>query len=203
MIAIIDYGMGNLRSVQKGFEKVGYQAEIVRSPEQIIKAPAVVLPGVGAFGDAMANLRESGMVEAIKEFVASGKPFFGICLGLQLMFESSAEFGEHEGLGIFSGRVKLFPPGLKIPHMGWNQIEMQKESPILKGIKDKSAFYFVHSYYVEPTDPQVSTTLTDYGIKFTSIASLNNLFGIQFHPEKSSAMGLQILQNFGELIKKC
>lgn len=199
MIAIIDYGMGNLRSVQKGFEKVGYEALVTSDPEQVIKADKVVLPGVGAFGDAMINLRKADMIEAIEETVKSGKPFLGICLGLHLMFETSEEFGLHEGLKIFPGHVKRLPPGLKCPHMGWNQIEIQKEDPILKDIPEGSAFYFVHSYYVEPFNPGVSTTLTEYGIKFTSIASLGNVFGIQFHPEKSSIMGLRILKNFGEL----
>lgn len=199
MIIIIDYGMGNLRSVQKGFEKVGFDARISSDPNEVRKADKVVLPGVGAFGDAMHNLREVGMIEAINETVKVGKPFLGICLGLQLMFETSEEFGLHKGLGILPGHVKLFPPGLKIPHMGWNQIEIQKDDPILKNIPEGSAFYFVHSYYVEPSDPGDSTTLTEYGIRFTSIASKDNIFGIQFHPEKSSAMGLRILKNFGEL----
>lgn len=199
MIAIIDYGMGNLRSVQKGFEKVGYQAEIVQDPDIVRQAEKVVLPGVGAFRDAMQNLRETGMVGAINEVVAAGKPFLGICLGLQLMFTTSEEGGIYEGLNIFPGRVRLLPPGLKVPHMGWNQIELQKPCPILKDIPDGSAFYFVHSYYVDPEDPEVKTTLTDYGIKFTSIASRGNIFGIQFHPEKSSVLGLRILKNFGEL----
>ncbi|HWJ02927.1 MAG TPA: imidazole glycerol phosphate synthase subunit HisH [Verrucomicrobiae bacterium] len=199
MITIIDYGMGNLRSVQKGFEKVGFDARITSDPNEVRKADKVVLPGVGAFGDAMHNLREAHMVEVIEETVKAGKPFLGICLGLQLMFESSEEFGLHEGLKLLSGHVRLFPPGLKIPHMGWNQIEIQKEDPILKDIPDGSAFYFVHSYYVDPGDPGDSTTLTEYGIRFTSVASSGNLFGIQFHPEKSSTMGLRILKNFGEL----
>ncbi|MFZ5639281.1 MAG: imidazole glycerol phosphate synthase subunit HisH [Bacillota bacterium] len=199
MIAIIDYGMGNLRSVQKGFEKVGYQAEIVQDPDIVRQAEKVVLPGVGAFRDAMQNLRETGMVGAINEVVAAGKPFLGICLGLQLMFTTSEEGGIYEGLNIFPGRVRLLPPGLKVPHMGWNQIELQKPCPILKDIPDGSAFYFVHSYYVDPENPEVKTTLTDYGIKFTSIASRGNIFGIQFHPEKSSVLGLRILKNFGEL----
>lgn len=199
MIAIIDYGMGNLRSVQKGFEKVGYQAEIVQDPDIVSQAEKVVLPGVGAFRDAMQNLRETGMVGAINEVVAAGKPFLGICLGLQLMFTTSEEGGIYEGLNIFPGRVRLLPPGLKVPHMGWNQIELQKPCPILKDIPDGSAFYFVHSYYVDPENPEVKTTLTDYGIKFTSIASRGNIFGIQFHPEKSSVLGLRILKNFGEL----
>jgi len=199
MIAIIDYGMGNLRSVQKGFEKVGFTAEVTSDPEKVRKAEKVVLPGVGAFGDAMANLRAANMIEVIKETVKAGKPFLGICLGLHLMFDSSEEFGLHEGLHIFSGHVRLLPPGLKVPHMGWNQIEIQKKDPILKDIQDGSMFYFVHSYYVDPVDSNITTTLTDYGIKYTSIASQDNVFGIQFHPEKSSAMGLSILKNFGEL----
>lgn len=200
MIAIIDYGMGNLRSVQKGFEKVGCRAEIVHRPEDLSKASAVVLPGVGAFKDAMDNLRAAGMIEAIFENIQAGKPFLGICLGFQLLFETSEEWGLHEGLGIFPGQVKRFGEGLKVPHMGWNQIEIQKESPILKGIPDLAAFYFVHSYYAEPADKEVTTTLTDYGIKFTSIVDRDNVFGIQFHPEKSSILGLKILENFGRLV---
>ena len=199
MIAIIDYGMGNLRSVQKGLEKSGFMAQVTADPDVVRKADKVVLPGVGAFGDAMANLRQAGMPEIICETVKTGKPFLGICLGLQLLFETSAEGGLHEGLKIFPGQVKLLPPGLKVPHMGWNQIEIQKQDPILKGIPDGSSFYFVHSYYVVPTDPAVNTALTEYGIKFTSIAGRENVWGIQFHPEKSSALGLQILKNFGEL----
>jgi len=199
MIAIIDYGMGNLRSVQKGFEKVGFTARVTDDPADVRKADKVVLPGVGAFKDAMDNLRAAGMIEVIDETVKAGKPFLGICLGLQLMFETSEEFGLHEGLKIFPGRVRLLPPGLKVPHMGWNQIESQKEDPILRGIPNGTSFYFVHSYYVDPTDPAVTTTLTEYGIKFTSIASSGNVFGIQFHPEKSSTLGLRILKNFGEL----
>lgn len=199
MIAIIDYGMGNLRSVQKGFEKVGYTAEIVTTPEDILKADGVVLPGVGAFGDAMEHLREEGFIEAIHQVVDRGTPFLGICLGLQLLFEESEEWGIHKGLALFPGRVRRFEQGLKIPHMGWNQAEIQKESPILKGIPDKSAFYFVHSYYVDAAE-DVTVTLTDYGIPFTSIAGRDNVFGIQFHPEKSSSLGLKILENFGGLV---
>jgi glutamine amidotransferase len=199
MIAIIDYGMGNLRSVQKGFEKAGYEAHVTADPDEVRKADKVVLPGVGAFRDAMKNLRAAGMVEVIHETVKAGKPFLGICLGLQLMFETSEEGGFHEGLKIFRGSVRLLPPGLKVPHMGWNQIEILKEDPILKDIPEGSAFYFVHSYYVDPADSEVTTTLTEYDIKFTSIASSGNIFGIQFHPEKSSNKGLQILKNFGGL----
>ncbi len=199
MIAIIDYGMGNLRSVQKGFEKVGYRAEFVRDPDVVRKAEKVVLPGVGAFRDAMHNLRETGMAAAINETVAAEKPFLGICLGLQLMFTSSEEGGNYQGLNIFPGRVRLLPPGLKVPHMGWNRIDLQKPCSVLKDIPDAAAFYFVHSYYVDPDEPEVNAALTDYGFRFTSVAARGNIFGIQFHPEKSSTLGLSILKNFGEL----
>ncbi len=200
MIAIIDYGMGNLRSVQKGFEKVGFPAKIVSDPEEIIKAPAVVLPGVGAFKDAMENLQASGMIEAIHEVVKKGTPFLGICLGLQLMFSESEEWGLHKGLDLVEGRVRKIPEGVKIPHMGWNAAEIVNDSPIMAGIDSGSYFYFVHSYYVDPVDPKVTTCQTDYNMKFTSIITKDNLFGIQFHPEKSSTVGLKILKNFGELI---
>ena len=204
MIAIIDYGMGNLRSVQKGFEKVGRDAFITRDPEQVAKAQSVVLPGVGAFADAMANLKASGLDQAVLRAVADGKPFLGICLGQQLLFEASEEWGLTEGLGIFPGRVRRFPEGdLKVPHMGWNQVEIQKGNPLLDGIPDKSAFYFVHSYYVDPVDPEVVLGVTEYGVRFSSFVGRDKIFGIQFHPEKSSALGLKILDNFGRLVAQC
>lgn len=204
MIAIIDYGMGNLRSVQKAFEQVGFPAEIVRRPEALATAPAVVLPGVGAFGDAMANLQEMGMVGAIRQAVQQGKPFLGICLGQQLLFESSEEFGHTAGLGLLPGQVRKFPAGeLKVPHMGWNQIAIQKDCPLLRDVPDKSYFYFVHSYYVDPTESALTAALTEYGLPFASIVSRDQVFGIQFHPEKSSTMGLRILENFGKLVAGC
>ena len=204
MIAIIDYGMGNLRSVQKGFEKVGQDAFITRDPEQLAQAKGVVLPGVGAFADAMANLKASGLDQAVLKAVADGKPFLGICLGQQLLFEASEEWGLTEGLGIFPGRVRRFPEGdLKVPHMGWNQVELQKDNPLLDGIPDKSAFYFVHSYYVDPVDPEVIVGITEYGVRFSSFVGRDKIFGIQFHPEKSSALGLKILDNFGRLVEQC
>lgn len=203
MIAIIDYGMGNLRSVQKGFEHAGYPAQIVTEPEQVRGAKGVVLPGVGAFKDAMDNLRSAGLVEAIREVTAAGKPFLGICLGMQLLFDTSEEWGLNEGLGLIKGSVKKFPPGLKIPHMGWNQVQVVNPSPIVAGIDDSDMFYFVHSYYVDPAEAEVISTTTEYGMKFASIVSKANVFGIQFHPEKSSKLGLQILKNFGELVSKC
>ena len=204
MIAIIDYGMGNLRSVQKGFEKVGRDAFITRDPEQVAQAKGVVLPGVGAFADAMTNLKASRLDQAVLKAVADGKPFLGICLGQQLLFEVSEEWGLTEGLGIFPGRVRRFPEGdLKVPHMGWNQVEIQKDNPLLDGIPDKSAFYFVHSYYVDPVDPEVIMGITEYAVRFSSFVGRDKIFGIQFHPEKSSALGLKILDNFGRLVEQC
>ncbi|MDO7788421.1 imidazole glycerol phosphate synthase subunit HisH [Desulforamulus aquiferis] len=201
MIAIIDYGMGNLRSVQKGFARVGVQSEIVQDPAAVDAAPAIVLPGVGAFADAMDNLHSSGMAKAIRRVVEQGRPLLGICLGQQLLFESSEEFGQTKGLGIFPGTVKRFPAGsLKVPHMGWNQVEIKKGTPLLEGIPEGSAFYFVHSYYVEPSDSNIVVTYTDYGLKFPSIVGRDKVYGIQFHPEKSSTLGLRILENFGKLV---
>jgi glutamine amidotransferase len=204
MIAIIDYGMGNLRSVQKGLENVGHDAFITRDPDKVVQAGGVVLPGVGAFADAMKNLKASGMDQAVLKAVADGKPFLGICLGQQLLFEVSEEWGLTEGLGIFAGRVRRFPEcDLKVPHMGWNKVEIRKDNPLLDGIPDKSAFYFVHSYHVEPIDQEVIIGTTEYGVRFSSFVGRDKIFGIQFHPEKSSALGLKILDNFGRLVKKC
>lgn len=203
MIAIIDYGMGNLRSVQKGFEKVGVEAAVVGDPVLVDRAGGVVLPGVGAFADAMANIRGAGMDAAIHRAVRSGKPFLGICLGQQLLFEASEEWGLTEGLGIFPGRVRRLPDGLKVPHMGWNQIEIRRPDPLLEGIPDGSSFYFVHSYAVDPAEEGVILTQTEYGVRFASIVGRENVYGIQFHPEKSSALGLKILENFGRVVQKC
>ncbi len=200
MIAIIDYGVGNLRSVQKGLEKVGQQARIVQDPDEIREAGGIVLPGVGAFADAMKSLAERGLIGVIKEVAASGKPLLGICLGMQLLFEESEEGERVPGLALLKGRVRRLPPGLKVPHMGWNQVEIAHPAPIVQGVQDGSAFYFVHSYYVDPVETDVVTTWTEYGIKFASIVAKNNIYGIQFHPEKSSNLGLHILKNFGELI---
>jgi len=203
LIAIIDYGMGNLRSVAKGFEKMGIDARVTDSPRVVDDAPGVVLPGVGAFSDAMSNLRKLGLEEAVHRAVKKGKPFLGICLGLQLLFESSEEWGTSEGLGVFPGRVRKLPPGLKVPHMGWNTIKVQNPCPLFSDLPENAAFYFVHSYYVEPAEPSLAACTTDYGIEFTSVAARDNVFGIQFHPEKSSALGLRILQKFGGLVEKC
>jgi len=201
MIAIVDYGMGNLLSVCKAFAKIGYPAEITSDPRRILSAEGVVLPGVGAFADAMKNLISTGIGEAIKLAVAREVPFLGICLGLHLIFSKSYEDGEHTGLDIIPGEVKRLPNNVKVPHMGWNQIEIQKECRILEGVKDGSFLYFVHSYYVSPEDERAVAATTIYGCRFTAVICKGNIFGIQFHPEKSSTVGLKILKNFGELVE--
>ena len=201
MIAIIDYGMGNLRSVQAGLEYVGQKPFITDDPKKVTDAPAVVLPGVGAFGDAIERLEKTGLGDAFREAVDSGKPCLGICLGLQLLFSESEEGGLYCGLDIIPGKVVRFSNQLKVPHMGWNQIDIKKPGiPIFQGILNGSYMYFVHSYYVQPDDESVIATTTDYGIDFTSMIARDNLFATQFHPEKSQKIGLQMLRNFGSLI---
>jgi len=202
LIAIIDYGMGNLRSVQKGFEKVGYSAVVTNDPEMAVQARGIVLPGVGAFEEAMKNLRNSGFVDVITAAVREGKPLLGICLGMQLLFRESEENGVHTGLNIFPGRVCKFrlPPMMKVPHMGWNQIQKTRDCPVLKNIPSGTYFYFVHSYYVIPEEKNTIQAVTDYGETFASVVGRNRVFGIQFHPEKSSDAGRIILKNFGELV---
>lgn len=201
MIVVVDYGMGNLRSVQKGFEKVGALAVISRDPKEIEKADRLVLPGVGAFPKCMENLTQFNLVDPVKEFVQSGRPFLGICLGLQLLFDESEEFGTHEGLKIIRGGVKEFDRnmGLKIPHMGWNQVLFRKEVPIFNGIENGSYFYFVHSFYVDPHNSEDVVGETEYGITFTCAVARDNIFAVQFHPEKSQEIGLKILRNFANL----
>jgi glutamine amidotransferase len=203
-IAIIDYGMGNLRSVQKGLERVGCKAQVTREPQQIVSARGVVLPGVGAFSACMENLRRFGLVEAIREVVLQRKPFLGICLGFQLLFTESEEFGPQKGLDLFPGKVVGFHPGngLKVPHMGWNRIVKKKESPFLQGITDGDYLYFVHSYYVTPADVSVVATTTTYGTSFVSSIATDHLFACQFHPEKSQKIGLRILENFARFAEK-
>lgn len=200
MIAIVDYGMGNLRSVKKAFENLGFSTNVTRNPDEILSSDGLVLPGVGAFGDCMKNLEEYNLVKPIKNFIKNGKPFLGICLGLQLLFEKSEESQGIRGLGILKGNVVRFPRSgdgkLKIPHMGWNQVEVQKELSILKGIPQGSWFYFVHSYFPEPEDKNVGALKSHYGIEFTSAVQKENIFACQFHPEKSSTQGLRILENF-------
>ncbi|RLB70298.1 MAG: imidazole glycerol phosphate synthase subunit HisH [Deltaproteobacteria bacterium] len=212
MIAIVDYGMGNLRSVQKAIEKVGFQADVTRSPQHIADADAVILPGVGAFKDCMDNLDNLGLITPVLKAISSGKPFLGICLGLQLLFSESLEFGRHPGLDVIKGVVKPFSPTmtdpddpqelLKIPHMGWNSVQRQKPVPVLDGINDGDYFYFVHSYYVEPEDEKVVATRTDYGGEFVSAVAFDNVIATQFHPEKSQNQGLAILRDFATTTKK-
>ena len=199
MIAIIDYGMGNLRSVWKAFESVGHQAVVTRDPATIKSAGHVVLPGVGAFGDCMANLERFDLVEPIRSTVQSGKPFLGICLGLQLLFTESEEFGAHKGLNIIPGQVKRFvpDPALKIPHMGWNQVNVERPCPLFADIAAGSNWYFVHSYFVQPVDATVTATTTTYGTPFVSAIWKDNIVACQFHPEKSQLVGLRLMKNFG------
>ncbi len=204
MIAIVDYGMGNLRSVQKGLERVGCHAQVTRDLQQIASARGVVLPGVGAFNACMENLNRFGLVEPIREVVRQKKPFLGICLGFQLLFTESEEFGSQKGLDLFPGRVLGFRPegNLKIPHMGWNGIGIKKESPFLEGISEGAYLYFVHSYYVVPEDVAITATTTDYGTSFVSSIATDHLFACQFHPEKSQEIGLRILANFARFVEK-
>jgi imidazole glycerol-phosphate synthase subunit HisH len=201
MIAIIDYQMGNLRSVQKGFERVGHAAAITSDPVILAKASKLVLPGVGAFADAIGELRRRELVEPIRDAIAEGKPFLGICLGLQLLFDRSYEDGQHEGLGILRGEVRRFeiPPEYKVPHMGWNQVQFARRAPIFAGIPDGTHFYFVHSYYVVPEDETVVDGRASYPDPFCATIWRDNLFATQFHPEKSQRDGLRVLQNFAEL----
>lgn len=201
MITIVDYGMGNLRSVQKGFEKVGLPAEITREPRRILEADGVVLPGVGAFGRCMENLALYNLLEVIKAVINEDRPFLGICLGLQLLFEESEEFGPVKGLGILAGKVVKFNEslGLKIPHMGWNSIEKVGDCSMLQGILSGDFFYFVHSFYVVPASIGSIAAKATYGAEFAAAVQRGNLFACQFHPEKSGKVGLKILENFGRL----
>ena len=229
MITMIDYGASNIRSAQKAFEYIGAEVELTEDPEVVRKATKLVLPGVGAFGSGMAGLRQRNLPEAIQETVASGVPFLGICVGMQLMFDESNEMGIHQGLGLMAGKVKRFPKklsmvngqwsmvnpstssghpdqpidnqkskivNLKIPHMGWNQLEPAWESPLLAGVETGDYTYFVHSYYCDPADATAVLAWTDYGFPFASVVQKDNVYGLQFHPEKSQAVGLQILKNF-------
>ncbi|MFA6448221.1 MAG: imidazole glycerol phosphate synthase subunit HisH [bacterium] len=202
MIAIIDYGMGNLRSVQKGFEKAGFDARIVTDAKDIKDAAGLVLPGVGAFAAATKNLEAAGLTETIIAQIKSGKPFLGICLGFQMLFEYSEEGERIPGLGLYPGRVVRFTGDMKVPHMGWNQLSFRQKTAVVEGIPDLSFFYFVHSYYVEPADPALALSVTNYGIDFVSAIARDNVTAVQFHPEKSQKMGLRMLQNFGRLTEK-
>lgn len=224
MITIIDYGASNIRSAQKAFEYIGAEVELTEDPEVVRRATKLVLPGVGAFGSGMTGLRQRNLPETIRETVAKGIPFLGICVGMQLMFDESDEMGTHQGLGLLAGKVKRFPEKLsvnpssssgsdapienrhskivtlKIPHMGWNQLEPAWESSLLAGVNTGDYTYFVHSYYCEPAEATAVLAWTDYGFPFASVVQKDNVYGLQFHPEKSQAVGLKILQNFVENI---
>ena len=203
MIAIVDYGMGNLRSVEKGFLKVGVDARIVSDRNAVEDARGVVLPGVGAFKDCIKNLTDADLTDAIIKSIRKGKPFLGICLGLQVLFSESEEFGFCKGLDIFRGKVTRFPEGgLKVPHMGWNNVRIVRRPPIVSGIDDNSYFYFVHSFYVAPEDDGIVAGTTEYGASFTSMVWKDNVFASQFHPEKSQEVGLKMLKGFGEFVRK-
>jgi len=203
MIAVIDYGMGNLRSVQKGLERSGSAAEITRDLAKIQAARGVVLPGVGAFSACMENLGKLGLIEPIRAVVRQQKPFLGICLGFQLLFSESEEFGRQKGLDLFSGKVVGFRArdDFKVPHMGWNRIEKKLDSPFLDGLSSGDYVYFVHSFYVVPDDESIVATTTDYGASFASSIATESLFACQFHPEKSQELGLRILANFGRFVQ--
>jgi len=202
MIAVVDYGVGNLRSVSKALERVGADVRVTSSTSEIDAAAAVVLPGVGAFAHCMNNLLGAGLERSVRAAAASGRPFLGICVGMQILFEESDEFGRVEGLGILPGRVRRFEPddaSLKVPHMGWNELQIRCRAPHLEGIADDARVYFVHSYYVDTPDASVVATTTNYAVDFVSSAWRDSIFATQFHPEKSQATGLAILANFARL----
>ncbi|MHC4877509.1 MAG: imidazole glycerol phosphate synthase subunit HisH [Planctomycetota bacterium] len=201
MIHIVDYGMGNLRSVQKAFESLGIEAAICTKATELADCEKMLLPGVGAFRDAIQELKQQDMVGPIHDHVAAGRPLLGICLGLQLLFDVSYEEGEWEGLGLVPGKVIRFEdqPDLKIPHMGWNTVKFEQQVPLYDGIDEGSYFYFVHSYHVVPDDDAVTATRTEHGVPFVSSIARDNLYATQFHPEKSQSVGLRLLKNFASL----
>lgn len=202
MLAVIDYGAGNLRSVVHALNYLGAEnLRIVRTPDELRGASKIILPGVGAFGAGMSQLHEQDLVNAIRDLVFAGTPYLGICLGMQFLFDSSDEMGDHAGLGILPGRVTRFAdqPGFKVPHIGWNQLQLTREASLMNGISEAQYAFFVHSYYCVPDNPADVLTTTDYGIPFTSGVQHENIYGVQFHPEKSQRTGLQLLKNFLEL----
>lgn len=200
MIAIIDYGMGNLHSVSKAVERLGCEAVVTSDPARILAADGAILPGVGAFGDAMANLRETGLDAVVKQYAASGKPLLGICLGMQLLFTESEEHGPNQGLNLLPGRVVRFQGSYKIPHMGWNELTFKQTSPLFEGV-EPGHVYFVHSYHALPENPSDLLAVTDYHQPVTAIVGRGSVFGMQFHPEKSSALGMKLLEKFVELTR--
>lgn len=199
MITIIDCGMGNLRSVQKAFEHLGYEACIASDASAVQAAQKLVLPGDGAFGDEMRALRELGLESAIREAVDRGTPLLGVCVGQQVLFEESEEFGIHRGFGFFQGKIKRLPEHLTVPHMGWNELHLKKTSRLLNGVEPNSFVYFIHSYYIAECDATEITATTDYGLEFPVVVERENIFSTQFHPEKSQRLGLCILKNFAAL----
>lgn len=209
-IGIVDYGMGNLRSVSKALETLGYPTLVSGSPKELSRCRGIVLPGVGAFRDCMDNLARQDLLPFVKDVLREGTPFLGICLGLQVLFSESEEFGRHEGIGFFPGKVIRFPsgmtaadgPALKVPHIGWNRVEFTADHPVLRGVPSGSYFYFVHSYFVLPDDPSVVACRTSYGVDFAAGVWKGNLLAVQFHPEKSQVAGLAMLSNFGRLCRE-
>jgi len=198
-IAIIDYGVGNLRSVEKAFTSQGVNATVTRDEKVLREADKLVLLGVGAFGYAMESLRKLGFDRLVIEAANAGKPIIGLCVGLQMMFEEGHEFGAHRGLGLLPGRVVKFPAGVRVPHVGWNQVEFKQNHPVFRDLPDQSFFYFVHSYFVEPSDSSCVMGETEYAQPFASICGRGNVVGVQFHPEKSQAAGLKLLNNFARM----
>lgn len=199
MIAIIDYGVGNLSNLKNAFDFQEVETHIVNDPARLEDATHVVLPGVGAFRPAMERLRQAGMEQVVHRSIAAGKPFLGVCVGMQLMFDQSEEDGLHEGLGLIGGNIVRFANGLKIPQIGWNQVAFQREDPLLEGVPDGSYFYFVHSYHAALHDTADALGMTDYGESFPAIVRRQNMWGVQFHPEKSQNAGLRLLKNFAAL----
>lgn len=203
-VVVVDYGMGNLRSAQKGLEKAGVDAFISSDPYDVEASEGIVLPGVGAFRDCMANLIQAKLLDPVQSAIRKGKPFLGICIGMQLLLSVSEEFGLHQGLDIIRGRVVRFPvvKDLKIPHMGWNRVHLNFRNPLFEGIPDGTFFYFVHSYFALPEETKVVAGWTDYGSRFCSVISRGNLFATQFHPEKSDKWGIKVLRNFGKIVSQ-
>ncbi|MDR1321527.1 MAG: imidazole glycerol phosphate synthase subunit HisH [Gracilibacteraceae bacterium] len=201
MIGIVDYDRGNLHSVYKALRRLGYEARILREPAEAAAVRGLILPGVGAFADAMGALTGRGWIEPLHDFVRSGRPFFGICLGMQILFDAGEEHGEHAGLGLLPGRVVRFASALKVPHMGWNNLRIVRENPLFAGIPQDSFFYFVHSFYAAPSEADCCAGVCAYGGEFAALVGRDNVWGTQFHPEKSSRWGLRVLDNFGKWVE--
>ncbi len=203
MITVVDYGMGNLRSVSKALEKVGLDVKVSSDPKDVENAKGIVVPGVGAFGDAMHNLERLGLLQPVLRSIQKGKPYLGICLGLQILFEYGYEFGEHRGLGVLKGKVIRFESkeGFKVPHMGWNQVWIKQKDGLFSGIKEGEYFYFVHSFYAVPSENKDTASTTDYTVDFCSAVQNENVWAVQFHPEKSQKAGLKLLNNFKNFVE--